>query len=264
MANSLRIYSWNVNGLRSVIKKNLFEFLKKEKPDLLCLQETKMVSEQFKELPEISDYVILESSATHKKGYSGVAILIKKSLEKDFKLEAKEIGIKHFDQEGRFLILKHKNFKLYNIYFPSGTSGEERQDFKYKFLDGLLKHLNSLNNKEHLIICGDFNICHKEIDIHHPDIATKKMLTGFLPEERAWMDKFIASGFVDCYRKINGEKKNQYTWWSLRANSRAKNLGWRIDYFFTSKKLSEKVKSAEILQKIPGSDHCPVSIEIKI
>ncbi len=260
----MKLYSWNVNGLRSVIKKDFAGFLSKHQPDIICLQETKMISEQFKDLAEFEGYQLWESSATHKKGYSGVAVLIHKNIQKEIKVQAKEIGIKHFDQEGRFLILKHKNFTLYNTYFPSGTSGEERQKFKYKFLDAFFEHIKALPAKiqDQLIICGDYNICHKEIDIHHPEIATKRMLTGFLPEERKWMDQFSEHGFIDCYREINGNIKNQYTWWSQRANSRAKNLGWRIDYFFVSKKLGPKIKEAKIFPEISGSDHCPISIRL--
>lgn len=261
----MKLISWNVNGLRSVYNKGFLEFLKKEKPDLLCLQETKIGKDQISVTPETPLGYLPFFSGANKKGYSGVATYVKDSVTHREQNISFGLGKKEFDNEGRFVISDHKDFTLYNIYYPSGTSGEERQNFKYKFLDTLYDHLTSLPKAklEKLIICGDYNICHKEIDIHHPDKAEKLELSGFLPDERLWMDKFADLGFTDSFRHINGEIKDKYSWWSYRAGSRGKNLGWRIDYFFVGSKLKKRIRDAKILDHVSGSDHCPVVVEIE-
>ncbi len=258
----MRLVSWNVNGLRSVHEKGLTGILTQLAPDVACLQETKAQREQLvKEIYEEGDWYF---SSAEKKGYSGVATIVRtpKYLPQAVHYG---IGTPEFDREGRFTITEHGDLTLYNIYFPSGTSGEERQGFKYEFLDGVFDHLQSLpqSRRDRLIITGDFNICHKEVDIHHPAEATKRQLTGFLPEERAWMDKFVELGFTDTFRLKNGEVSGRYSWWSFRANSRAKNLGWRIDYFFVSNALAKRVKKADIFEDIRGSDHCPLLLELE-
>lgn len=256
----MKLLLWNVNGYRSILGKGLEELIKTESPDILCLQETKVQEEQ---LPQdhfpVAGYTGAFSSAV-KKGYSGVATFAKENL--GLMTRGSEIGVKAFDSEGRFIITETKDILLYNVYFPSGTSGDDRQKFKYKFLDAFLEHLNNLSSKDkkRLIVAGDFNICHKPIDIHHPDKASKLELTGFLPDERKWMDKFCESGFVDTFRLLHPDKAAAYSWWSFRANSRAKNLGWRIDYFFVHENLKNQVKQAEILNQVKGSDHCPISL----
>lgn len=258
----MKIISWNVNGLRAVCKKGFYDFLQKESPDILCIQETKALPEQLSPEEIAPTGYKSDFSSAVKKGYSGVAIYYKEDL--DVKIIAKAIGLEKFDSEGRFIIFTAGDYLIYNIYFPSGTTGAERQSFKYEFLDALYDHLDKLPNaqKEKLIICGDYNICHKDIDIHHPRQAEKLELSGFLPAEKAWMDKFAASGLCDSFREIHGSEKKAYSWWSYRAGARGKNLGWRIDYFFVSNALKSKMKSAEILAHYTGSDHCPVMLEI--
>jgi exodeoxyribonuclease-3 len=258
----MKIVSWNVNGYRSIYKKGFSDFVKNENPDILCIQETKAWPEQLvaEELAPLG-YKSFFSKA-QKKGYSGVATFINPKI--NILNHVDKIGIDKFDNEGRFAITKFPDFTLYNIYFPSGTTGDIRQNFKYDFLDNFLSHLQSLDDheKKKIILCGDFNICHKEIDIHHPVQATKLELSGFLPDERAWMDKLCELGFVDAFRFKNGAIEKAYTWWTFRAGARAKNLGWRIDYFFVHNELANKTTNARILNDITGSDHVPVLIEI--
>ena len=261
----MKIIYWNVNGLRSALSKGLKNFVLKEKPDIICLQEIKTLREQIPERDLTFDgkynaYIL----SAKRKGYSGVATFVKAD-NSPLNVEYK-IGHKKSDQEGRFLMSSFKDFDLYNIYFPSGTSGDDRQRFKYKFLDCVYDYFASLDKKkfQRSIICGDFNICHKEIDIHHPEKAEKLKLTGFLPRERRWMDKFTELGFIDTFRHVNGDGKNYYTWWSYRANARAKNLGWRIDYIFCAAKFRQQIRNARILSDIRGSDHCPISLELQL
>ena len=261
----MKLVSWNVNGLRSIQKKGFQDFIDSYKPDLLCLQETKIGINQLEGIPTDVEKYGSAFSGANKNGYSGVATYYSRKGTPDVKKNKHGIGEKIFDSEGRFVITEHDDFRLYNIYFPSGTSGEIRQDYKYKFLDRFLKHVKALPKKtrDKLIICGDFNICHREIDIHHPDKATKQELSGFLPDERSWMDRFVEAGFVDTFRHSNGDVKDRYSWWSYRAGARGKNLGWRIDYFFVSDALKNRIKKADILHDVTGSDHCPVTLEIK-
>ncbi len=261
----MKIISWNVNGIRAAEKKGLFDFLAKQKPEILCLQETKIDSsleDKLEFLPR--GYTTFFSSAV-KKGYSGVSTLILDKILSNLKTNSFALGEKQFDTEGRYLVSEFKDFILYNVYFPSGTTGDLRQKFKYQFLDHFLEHVKSLEDskRKKLIVCGDFNICHREIDIHHPQTATKNQLSGFLPEERAWFSRFLDSGFNDVFRDLHREKKDCYTWWSYRAGSRGKNLGWRIDYFLVASKFADRIKSAKIFPDVAGSDHCPISIKIE-
>ena len=226
------------------------------KADVVCLQEIKAMPEQFDQtlFNEIGYDCYIHSA--NKKGYSGVAILSK--------LKPQNVeygcGIDEIDFEGRVIRADYKDFSIMSVYFPSGSSGDFRQEFKFKFLDLFATYIHDLRNKiPNLIICGDFNICHKPIDIHNP--VRNKNTSGFLPEERDWMDKFIESGFADVFRIENKEPHN-YTWWSYRANARAKNLGWRIDYIMINKTIISKYKRSVILSKAKHSDHCPVLLEI--
>ena len=226
------------------------------KADVVCLQEIKAMPEQFDQtlFNEIGYDCYIHSA--NKKGYSGVAILSK--------LKPQNVeygcGIDEIDFEGRVIRADYKDFSVMSVYFPSGSSGDLRQEFKFKFLDLFATYIHDLRNKiPNLIICGDFNICHKPIDIHNP--VRNKNTSGFLPEERDWMDKFIESGFTDVFRIENKEPHN-YTWWSYRANARAKNLGWRIDYIMINKTIISKYKRSVILSKAKHSDHCPVLLEI--
>lgn len=251
-----KIITYNVNGLRAALNKGFVDWLKSENPDILCIQETKLQKGQI-------DTTIFENLGYYhywhyalKKGYSGVAIFSKqKPVLVDY-----GIGLSKYDNEGRTLIADFGNATLVNAYFPSGTSGDERQDFKMLWLDDFLNFLSKLRKeKPNLIISGDYNICHKPIDINHPE--KHETYSGFLPEERAWMDKFVTSGFVDSFRVFN-QKPEQYTWWSYRANSRAKNLGWRIDYHMVTEPLRSSLKNAKILNTVCHSDHCPAVVEI--
>ena len=226
------------------------------KADVVCLQEIKAMPEQFDQtlFNEIGYDCYIHSA--NKKGYSGVAILSKiKPQNVEY-----GCGINEIDFEGRVIRADYKDFSVMSVYFPSGSSGEIRQEFKFKFLDLFAAYIHDLRNKiPNLIICGDFNICHKPIDIHNP--VRNKNTSGFLPEERDWMDKFIESGFADVFRIENKEPHN-YTWWSYRANARAKNLGWRIDYIMINKTIISKYKRSVILSKAKHSDHCPVLLEL--
>lgn len=261
----MKLISWNVNGLRSVFQKGFLGFLETYQPDLVCLQETKITSEQLAELSLCPPQYELFHSSALKKGYSGVLTYVHQRLAPGLFPPRTGIGIEHFDSEGRFVISDHGDFTLYNVYFPSGTTGEVRQGFKYEFLTALYQHLCSLPQeaRDKLVICGDFNICHRESDIHHPDKATKLGLSGFLPDERKWMDQFTELGFVDAYRLIHGPDKREYSWWTFRSGARSKNLGWRIDYFFVASALVPRVKDAQLLTTVIGSDHCPVMLDLK-
>ncbi|MDD2942646.1 MAG: exodeoxyribonuclease III [bacterium] len=262
----MKIISWNVNGIRAIAKKGLGETIASLQPDIICLQEVKANASQLNDvltetLPAYETILLAEAS---KPGYSGVATLAKKGLTAPSS-SSTDIGLPEFENEGRFNVLKFSNFLLYNVYLPSGTTSEERQNKKYLCLELFLEHLKSLSQAEQkkLIICGDFNICHKAIDIHHPETAEKRKLSGFLPEERAWMDEIVSFGLTDSFRKLHPKTKDTYSWWTYRAGAREKNLGWRIDYFFIGAMVLPHLKKAEIHSSYPGSDHCPISITLK-
>lgn len=259
----VKIVSWNVNGFRSAYKKGLPEFVQACGADIICLQEMR-VDEATLASPSfaLQDFHGFHCVAD-KKGYSGVSTYTRAGVEP--LSVSRGIGREIFDREGRTIVLSFAQFDLYNIYYPSGTSGDHRQSFKYEFLEALYRHLKNLppEKRRRIVMCGDFNICHREIDIHHPETATRLELTGFLPDERAWMDRFEALGFTDTFRQIHGSRPQCYTWWSFRANSRAKNLGWRIDYIWTSQALSKHIRDASIYADQAGSDHCPVSVDIQ-
>jgi exodeoxyribonuclease-3 len=252
----MKIISWNVNGIRSVSKKGFLEWLTKESPDILCLQETKAHPDQFpEELSLLENYDIHHSSA-EKKGYSGVTTFSKKKF-----IDTKKSGIKAFDDEGRVLIHESEDFYLLNCYFPHGQRDHQRIPFKLEFCSEMLKIFNHLKKTKPVIVTGDFNISHKEIDIANP--KGNKNTSGFLPEERAWMDEFVASDWVDSFRHLHPKTSGAYTWWSkLNPSIRERNIGWRLDYFFISPELIPKLKRAEILADVTGSDHCPVLLEL--
>ena len=254
----MKIFSWNVNGMRAVIKKGFLDFLKKEKPDVLGLQEIK-ISEtaRKKELSEILDekkigYKIFWNSA-QRPGYSGTAILVKNNIK------AKSLPKLKWDNEGRVQVLDLEKFYLVNIYFPNANHELSRLDFKIKFNNKLLKYIKKLKKEKPIIICGDYNVAHEEIDLARPKQNIGN--PGFTNEERAWMAKFLKNDFVDTFRYVNGNKV-QYTWWSYRANARARNVGWRIDYFCASDNIIKNIKKAFILNSVSGSDHCPLGIEL--
>lgn len=259
----MKIITYNVNGIRSAINKGFIDFLKIEKADIVCLQEIKANEADI-------DVALFESLGYHcswfsaqKKGYSGVAIL---SLLKPKSIK-KGIGHELFDAEGRVIQMDFENFSVLSCYFPSGTTGDIRQDIKYQFLDYFFEYIKNQiplnsgikNPNQKLIVCGDYNICHNAIDIHDP--IGNKNSSGFLPEERAWMDKWFENGMIDSFRTIN-KNPDQYTWWSFRTAARARNKGWRIDYISVSQSLKDKIKDAGILNQYVHSDHCGSFVEL--
>lgn len=250
------IISYNVNGIRAAINKNFFEWLKNVNPDILCLQEIKANPDQFdsKSFESLGYYYY--SYPAQKKGYSGVAILSKTKPD----TINYGCGITKYDDEGRILRADFGKVSVMSVYHPSGSSGDERQAFKMQWLSDFKDYVSKLKKERpNLILSGDFNICNKAIDIHNP--KSNANTSGFLPEERAWFDSFLASGFIDSFREFNKEP-HQYSWWSYRANAREKNLGWRIDYNLISKELLSQLKGASILPDAKHSDHCPVVINI--
>lgn len=254
----VKIISYNVNGIRAAIKKGFIDWLKDENPDIIHIQETKAMQDQ------VDITKILELGyevywfAAQKKGYSGVATFTK--------IKPKEVitGINHelYDSEGRFLRLDFNNCTLINSYFPSGTTGDLRQEVKEAYLEEVLQYIKAISPQfPNIVLSGDYNICHKPIDINNP--VRNKNTSGFLPQEREWMDRFVASGFIDSFREFNQEPE-QYSWWTYRAGARERNVGWRIDYNMVSAPLKERLKNAYILQQVVHSDHCPVVVELDI
>ncbi len=253
----MKIITYNVNGIRAAMGKGMTKWLKEANPDVLCIQETKAQQEQMPILlfQEMGYYCY--NFSAQKKGYSGVAILCKQ--QPDNIVYGMNMPI--YDNEGRFLRTDFGDLSIVSVYHPSGSSGDERQTFKMQWLEDFLQYVSELKKtRPYLILCGDYNICHKAIDIHNPISNAKS--SGFLPEEREWMDRFIASGFVDSFRVFNQEP-HQYSWWSFRANARAKNLGWRIDYNMVTENLVPRLKRSVILSQVAFSDHCPVLLEIE-
>lgn len=256
----MKFISWNVNGIRAVHNKNFFlPFIEKEKPDIFCIQETKADESQIpEELKNIKNYFSYFESAKNKKGYSGVALYTKEKPE-DI-LNSFENG--KFGEEGRIQKIKYEKFYLYNIYFPNGKQSPERLKYKLNFYDAFLNDVKKLVKKrEKVIICGDVNTAHKEIDLARPKENEK--VSGFLPEERAFLDKFLDAGFIDTFRVYNKEGGN-YTWWDLKSGARKRNVGWRIDYFYISENLKPLLKKSYILKDVMGSDHCPIGMELSI
>lgn len=252
----MKIYSWNVNGLRAILKKDFINFIKEEDPDILCIQETKLQEDQLTEEIEKIEGRFSYFSFAEKKGYSGVAVY---SKEKP-KVIKHGFGIERFDSEGRILILEYSEFFLLNIYFPNGQMSMDRLNYKMEFYDCLLKYANNLVSEgKKLLICGDYNTAHTEQDIKNA--KANENTSGFLKLERDWIDKFIGNGYTDTYRFIN-PSEIKYSWWSYRFRARERNTGWRIDYHFVSNNLLEKVKDADILTHVMGSDHCPVMVEL--
>jgi len=252
----MKIISWNVNGIRAVCQKGFLPWFKKEKADIVCLQEIKAKAHQVPpELLNLKGYFKFFNPA-EKLGYSGTAVFSKQEP-----LEAGEkIGLKRFDKEGRVLWLRFAKFTLFNLYIPFGGRGKENLSYKLKVYDYLLDYLKK-HSKEKMLLVGDFNIAHKEIDLARPKENKNNIM--FTKEERERIDKLIELGFADSFRKFHPKETGHYTWWIYFANARDRNIGWRIDYCFASKALSGRLKSAFILPKVMGSDHCPVGVDIK-
>lgn len=253
----MKLISWNVNGIRAVAKKGFLDWVKKESPDVLCIQETKAWEEQLDDsLKNIVGYHSFFNQA-EKKGYSGVAIY---SKQKPINIQ-KGLGIPEFDNEGRTLIAEFKEFTLFNIYFPNGKQNAERLKYKLDFYEAFQKTAeNLLKQSKKIVICGDVNTAHKEIDLARP--KENSNVSGFLPEEREWIDRFLSAGFIDTLRIFN-QNPEVYTWWDMVTRARERNVGWRIDYFFISENLKKNITNAFTMPDIMGSDHCPVGIELK-
>lgn len=254
----MKIISWNVNGIRAAVNKGMAGFLKSQQPDVLCLQEIKISdAARLKVEFDFAGYQEFWNSA-QRPGYSGTAILVREGA-------AKSISVKNgfdspkFDIEGRVQTVEFKDFYLINTYFPNSNHELTRLGYKLEFNDALFKYVKKLEKKKPIIITGDFNVAHQEIDLARP--KDNEGNAGFTRVERDWMAKFLKAGFIDTFRELNGQKV-QYSWWSFRAGARERNIGWRIDYFCTSVKLKKNLKKAYILDKIKGSDHAPVGIEL--
>jgi len=256
----MNIISWNTNGLRATAKQGFLDPLfKKYNPDILCLQETKSEPDQLNdEVRNVMGYDSFFSYSKGRKGYSGVGIYTK---EKPIKVDL-GFGIKKFDDEGRTIVAEYKSFYLINCYFPNGGGGPERLKYKLEFYDAFLLYIEKLKKKKPIIFCGDVNTAHTEIDLARPKENTEN--TGFLPIERAWMDKMVKKGWTDVFRYLNPDKKDIYTYWDQKTRARDRNVGWRIDYFFVSSDILKKVKSFQTLADYYGSDHCPIVLDLNI
>ncbi|AQW86381.1 exodeoxyribonuclease III (exonuclease III) [Campylobacter pinnipediorum subsp. caledonicus] len=252
----MKLISWNVNGLRAVVSKNAFEWLDEHKPDFLALQEIKAKQDDIPAQMYNLGFSEINSNSAQKAGYSGVMSLSK--------FQTSCLKSQFFDDtEGRVLEHRFGDIVLFNIYFPNGQKDDERLKHKMDFYAAFLKYCNEiLDSGKHVIFCGDVNTAHQEIDLKNPKANSKT--SGFLPIERAWIDEVLSNGFIDTFRHFNPDKIDAYSWWSYRFGARAKNVGWRIDYFFVSQGLKDRLKNAFILSDIIGSDHCPVGIEIDI
>ncbi len=255
---TLKLLSWNVNGLRAVHKKGFLDWFKQADPHVLCLQETKLSPEQAPpEVKQVDQYDVHFCSG-ERKGYSGVALFTKlkpESVQTGF-------GVTEFDTEGRIIIADYKHFVLFNIYFPNGKQSAERLDYKMRFYDAFLDRAERLKAQgRNIVVCGDVNTAHKEIDLARPKENQK--VSGFLPEERAWMDKFVSHGYVDTFRIFNAQP-GQYTWWDQLTRARERNVGWRIDYFFVNEGFKKQIAGAYILPEVMGSDHCPVGLDVVV
>tara|TARA_R110000787_G_scaffold6697_10_gene23320 strand:- start:24325 stop:25086 length:762 start_codon:yes stop_codon:yes gene_type:complete len=252
----MKIISYNVNGIRAAIKKGMLDWLQSANPDVICIQETKAQQDQVDPTGiELAGYPYQYWFSAQKKGYSGVAIFCKK--------EPNHIeygtGIETMDFEGRNIRVDFDEASVMSMYLPSGTN-DARLDFKFNYMAEIQAYVNNLKKEiPNLVICGDYNICHEAIDIHNPKM---KGVSGFLPVEREWIDTFINNGFIDSFRHLNKEP-HQYSWWSYRANSRANNKGWRIDYNMVSEPLKENISRAFILPEAKHSDHCPIGVELQ-
>lgn len=254
----MKLVSWNVNGLRAAAKKGFLEWLYEASPDILGLQETKAEAEQLpEEVRNPKGYHSFFSHSKGRKGYSGVALY---SKVKPDKVEY-GIGIPKFDDEGRIVIGHFGDLVVLNVYFPNGGGGPERLKYKLEFYDAFLRYIEKLRKKGHKVVfCGDVNTAHEEVDLARPKENEKN--TGFLPEERAWIDELLYSGYLDTFRIVYPNKTGAYSYWDMKTAARERNVGWRIDYFFIAPELRTRLKGAGISSQVFGSDHCPVYIEL--
>ncbi|MFP5221325.1 MAG: exodeoxyribonuclease III [Acidobacteriota bacterium] len=253
----MKLYSWNVNGLRAAAGKGFLEWLQTCGADVVALQETKLQKDHEPGFPEVHGYKTAFISSSVKKGYSGVGVYYSAT---PLALTA-ELPDPRFCGEGRLLHLEYPDFHLLNVYFPNGQMGQDRLDYKLAYYESFLSCAEQLRRTKPIVACGDFNTAHTEIDLKNP--KSNEKTSGFLPEERAWLDRFIAAGYVDTFRMFE-QGGGHYTWWDYRFQARIRNVGWRIDYFFVSEELRPKVARAWIEDQVMGSDHCPVGLELAI
>ncbi len=256
----MRLVSWNVNGIRAVAGKDFLGSFESMKPDILGIQEIKALPEQVpSEIANIPGYKSVFYPA-EKKGYSGTGLFYREDLNPEITLG---FGVEEFDHEGRVIKADFGDFVLFNIYFPNGGRGDEYVQFKLRFYDCFLDQVKELESKgKQVICCGDVNTAHKEIDLSNPKANSK--ISGFLPEERAYMDKFIEKGLTDTFRMLHPDEAEKYSWWSYKTFARDRNVGWRIDYFFVTEGLKSKVAQSDMMSDIFGSDHCPIYIDLNI
>jgi exodeoxyribonuclease-3 len=252
------LYSWNVNGIRAAQKKGFLDWLHQTKPDLLCIQETKAHPGQLDEELRYPEGYHAYWAAAERKGYSGVALLSR--------VEPKSVqiglGIEEYDREGRTIVADFDGFVLINAYFPNGGRDHSRVPFKLDFKEAFLRYANQLREAgRKVIFCGDINTAHREIDLARP--KENENSTGFLPIERAWIDKVVEEGYLDSFRHLNPERTEAYSWWAYWGKARERNVGWRLDYFFTTPDLADQIAAAEIHPDVYGSDHCPVSLTLR-
>ncbi|MFA6522036.1 MAG: exodeoxyribonuclease III [Patescibacteria group bacterium] len=256
-SKSSLLISWNVNGVRAVLKKGFLAWMKEVSPDVLCIQETKAQIPQIPEDAVHPEGYIGVWSFPERKGYSGVATFIKDEP----KAIISTFGEPLLDEEGRIILTEHEDFYLFNVYFPNGGRDDDRLKYKMKFYDRFLDLIEEYRKKKPVIFCGDVNTAHHEIDIARPKENEKN--SGFMPIERKWLDKLEEHGFVDAFRHFHPDAKDEYSWWDVKSGARLRNVGWRIDYFWVDKAILPKVKEAFIWQNVRGSDHCPVEIRIE-
>lgn len=252
----MKLISWNVNGIRATLGKGFGDFVSNTNPDILCLQETKARPEQVPLPPELEGYHGFWDSA-QKPGYSGVAV-----FSREAPLQARMgLGIDEHDKEGRVLTLEYPDFHLVNVYTPNSQDGLRRLPYRLTWDDAFRLHVSELAKSKPVIFCGDLNVAHEEIDIARP--KENRFSAGFSDEERASFSKLLDAGFIDTYRHLYPDKRDAYSWWSFRGGARARNVGWRIDYFGVSQSLKDRIHEATIMPEVTGSDHCPVGIILK-
>ncbi len=256
--SAYKLISWNVNGIRAAIRKGFLEWFDQADADVLALQEVKAMRDQVEHDLPFADTFHIAWNAAEKKGYSGVATFSKQAPTSS----TNGFGIDHFDNEGRVIVSEFPEFTLLNIYFPNGQRDHGRLHYKMDFYDATLDYCEALRKKgKKIIVCGDVNTAHHPIDLRNP--KSNEKTSGFLPIERAWIDKFIDHGYVDVFRQRHPNEPDHYTWWTYRLNARERNIGWRIDYFFVTEDLLDNVRDAYILKDVMGSDHCPIGLELK-
>ncbi|MBF0480261.1 MAG: exodeoxyribonuclease III [Desulfovibrionaceae bacterium] len=253
----MKLYSWNVNGLRAAANKGFHDWLAACGADVVALQETKLQAHHEADFAALPDYEAVWSSATVKKGYSGVACLYK-TPPLSVSLELPQAA---YQGEGRLILLEYPEFYFFNVYFPNGQMSPERLDYKMGYYRAFLEYAQEKRRTKPIVVCGDFNTAHKEIDLKNP--RENEKTSGFLPSERAWLDAFVEAGYLDTFRMFTPEG-GHYSWWTYRFDARARNVGWRIDYFFVSEELKDKVERAWIDPGVLGSDHCPVGLELRL